>query len=163
MGNGASTNVQISSSNENPIPIVSNGQFPISTSSENLISTDLPIKVYEFLTSITSTSSWMEVEYRVVSSDAERIAVQRVAESGSSCALQYADHVTTLSNAVRMLQKHIQYILQFLEDVQNGVLDATTESCDKLLRKCMNLCHHLCADRCFSEGYLADVGSKVQL
>ena len=85
---------------------------------------DLPLTMYESLVEIVNGQPqvmFIRGNYRLASSDSERIAVDGVAKAGSGDGSSgLLAHLITQRNAVKMLNVRIKLLASYLEEVMNG-------------------------------------------
>jgi len=111
----------------------------------NSVSANLPVTIYESMIDINDDVPRMlfiEVQYTLVTEEAERIGVDHVARlssTGSPDVSQVSEHIQMQKSAVKMLHSRINIILQYVKAVKEGELPMNED----IMRNCMSLCQRL--------------------
>ncbi|ESO10229.1 hypothetical protein HELRODRAFT_185323 [Helobdella robusta] len=127
---------QICQINENPVFLKLN---PLARSAE------LPVNIYESVIDLVdkeATMRFVELPYVLATEEAERIGVDHVARvsiSDRGEASTAAQHLTAQYSAVKMLHCRVKIILNYLKDMNNGLVPKN----HNILREVYSLCHHL--------------------
>ncbi|KAI8897742.1 maintenance of mitochondrial structure and function-domain-containing protein [Globomyces pollinis-pini] len=103
---------------------------------------ELPIGIYEsFVDTQTSQIEFTKMSYKIVSEEAERIAVEHVAHSSTSSEKtnKLVSHLNGQYNAIKMLYSRILLLTQYMKDVQEGILPRDHDT----IRKISSLCGRL--------------------
>ncbi|KAI1299309.1 COP9 signalosome complex subunit 6 [Halotydeus destructor] len=107
----------------------------------------LPITVYESVIDLVNgeaTLLFVQVEYNLVTEEAERIGLDHMAHlssqaTGESATSVVADHLRCQLNAVKMLRDRVRLIRDYVKDTQNGSISWNHE----VIRDTYNLSHRL--------------------
>jgi COP9 signalosome complex subunit 6 len=111
---------------------------------------DLPVTVYESITNASSGHLNLKpVSYTMETEEAERIAIQHVSqfssekEKNSKCLfillMVVVNHMNSSFNALQMLFKRIKFLVDFIQDHQDGKVVADFD----LLRDIASLCSRI--------------------
>ena len=120
--------------NENPLYLV------LHTNAQRTVSEKLPMDLYESVIQVNQAATTLQfklVDYRIETTDSERISVDYVAKQGKSTGFmsEYGSNLSSLSNAVKMLQTRLEALIRVVQS--NPGLQRNR----KLMRKLQALCN----------------------
>ncbi|KAH8917803.1 hypothetical protein BT69DRAFT_1226353, partial [Atractiella rhizophila] len=102
---------------------------------------DLPLTIYEPVVEIRNKEPqqfFIRVDYKIVSGEAERIAVDHTAKPAQSATSEMVQNLMTQRNAIKMLYDRVQVITQYLDALTAGwfstLLPFTISTLSMLLR-----------------------------
>ncbi|KAH8917869.1 COP9 signalosome subunit 6, partial [Atractiella rhizophila] len=84
---------------------------------------DLPLTIYEPVVEIRNKEPqqfFIRVDYKIVSGEAERIAVDHTAKPAQSATSEMVQNLMTQRNAIKMLYDRVQVITQYLDALTAG-------------------------------------------
>ncbi|KAJ3307257.1 COP9 signalosome complex subunit 6 [Kappamyces sp. JEL0829] len=85
---------------------------------------ELPISVHETVKDLSSGNTHLQpIPYHIETNDAERIAVQHVAQMSTTADKnKLVSQLIVQQNAIAMLKSRVQILISYLNDVQNSVI-----------------------------------------
>jgi COP9 signalosome complex subunit 6 len=108
--------------------------------------TDLPVSIYESVIDLVAgdvTMLFIELEYTLVTDEAERIGVDHIAKHSSSNAMvqsTVADHLNAQYSAISLLHNRIKVIYEYVKAVKEN---KSVKKNNEILREIQSLCHRL--------------------
>mmetsp|Transcript_25771 Transcript_25771/g.39199 ORF Transcript_25771/g.39199 Transcript_25771/m.39199 type:complete len:311 (+) Transcript_25771:151-1083(+) len=104
---------------------------------------DLPVSVFDSTTHLENgmaTVEWKRIPYEIDTLEGERIAVNHVSKSATTTSTgqgsESAQHSTSLTNSVVMLNNRIKELLEYMKDVKAGRQPKNHEILRQLLAVC---------------------------
>jgi hypothetical protein len=109
--------------------------------------TDLPVSIYESVIDLVGgdvTMLFIELEYTLITDEAERIGVDHIAKHSSSNAMvqsTVADHLNAQYSAISLLHNRIKVIYEYVKAVKENKCGVKKNN--EILREIQSLCHRL--------------------